>query len=192
MSETIEKPEQEEILHPIEIRSAAIKDLSCNYTYEFLVGKTRGDVSTRKGAQVIHEDLGKAFNEMDVFLAHIDGAFESWANNQTPIQDLEADEKLANYSVSGFKISGLEENKSVILVGHKETDFGTISFDTPKIKLVSTYLYKEELNDRLITLINEVEEYMNGKTAPQYEQMSMDFSASSEEADHDFENAKVE
>ncbi|MDC8024907.1 hypothetical protein NBY09_01765 [Elizabethkingia anophelis] len=192
MSETIEKTEQEEIFHPIEIRSAAIKDLSCNYTYEILVGKTRGDVLGRKGAQIIHEDLKEAFEQMDVFLAHIDGAFASWAKNQTPIQKLEADEKLANYSVSGFKISGLEENKSVILVGSKETDFGTISFDTPKIKLESTYLYKEELNDRLLTLINEVEEYMNGKTAPQYEQMSMDFSASSEEADHDFENAKVE
>ncbi|MBG0512900.1 hypothetical protein I4P13_15470 [Elizabethkingia meningoseptica] len=192
MSKTIETTEQEEFDHPIEIRSAAIKDLSCNYTYEILVGKTKGDVSTRKGAQIIHEDLDKAFKEMDMFLAHIDGAFESWAKNQTPIQDLEADEKLANYSVSGFKISGQEENKSVILIGYKETDFGTISFDTPKIKLESTYLYKEELNDRLLTLINEVEEYMNGKTAPQYEQMSMDFSASSEEADHDFENAKVE
>lgn len=192
MSETIEKTEQEEIFHPIEIRSAAIKDLSCNYTYEILVGKTRGDVLGRNGAQIVHEDLKEAFEQMDVFLAHIDGAFASWAKNQTPIQKLEADEKLANYSVSGFKISGLEENKSVILVGHKETDFGTISFDTPKIKLESTYLYKEELNDRLITLINEVEEYMNGKTAPQYEQMSMDFSASSEEADHDFENAKVD
>ncbi|MDX8563446.1 hypothetical protein OZ664_05480 [Elizabethkingia sp. HX WHF] len=191
MSETIEKTEQEEIFHPIEIRSAAIKDLSCNYTYEILVGKTRGDVLGRKGAQIIHEDLKEAFEQMDVFFAHIDGAFASWAKNQTPIQKLEADEKLANYSVSGFKISGLEENKSVILVGHKETDFGTISFDTPKIKLESTYLYKEELNDRLLTLINEVEEYMNGKTAPQYEQMSMDFSASSEEADHEFENAKV-
>ncbi|MCT3943848.1 hypothetical protein HZQ28_00965 [Elizabethkingia anophelis] len=191
MSETIEKTEQEEIFHPIEIRSAAIKDLSCNYTYEILVGKTRGDVLGRKGAQIIHEDLKEAFEQMDVFLAHIDGAFASWAKNQTPIQKLEADEKLANYSVSGFKISGLEENKSVILVGHKETDFGTISFDTPKIKLESTYLYKEELNDRLLTLINEVEEYMNGKTAPQYEQMSMDFSTSSEEADDEFENAKV-
>lgn len=191
MSKTIETTEQEEFDHPIEIRSAAIKDLSCNYTYEILVGKTKGDVSTRKGAQVIHEDLGKAFKEMDVFLAHIDGAFESWAKNQTPIQDLEADEKLANYSVSGFKISGQEENKSVILIGYKETDFGTISFDTPKIKLVSTYLYKEELNDRLIYLIKEVEEYMNGKTAPQFEQLTMDFASSSEEADDELKNAKV-
>ncbi|OPB96869.1 hypothetical protein BAS10_07415 [Elizabethkingia meningoseptica] len=192
MSETIEKTEQEEFDHPIEIRSAAIKDLSCNYTYEILVGKTKGDVSTRKGAQVIHEDLGKAFKEMDVFLAHIDGAFASWAKNQTPIEKLEADESLANYSVSGFKISGQEENKSVILIGHKETDFGTISFDTPKIKLVSTYLYKEELNDRLIDLIKEVEAYMNGKTAPQFEQLTMDFAPSSEEADDELQNAKVD
>lgn len=96
----------------IEIRSASIKDMSCNYTYELLIGKTKGDVMNRKGAHIIHEDLDQAFSEMDVFLAHIDGAFSSWANNQTPIQDLEADEALANYGVSGFKISGSDESKS--------------------------------------------------------------------------------
>lgn len=33
---------------------------------------------------------------------------------------------------------------------------------------------------------------MNGKTAPQYEQLTMDFAPSSQEADDEFENAKVE
>ena len=173
-----------------EIRSAHLKDMSCNYTYEVLTGKTRGDVMTRKGAQIIHEDLDKAFSEMDVFLAHIDGAFSSWSNNQTPIQDLEAEGELSNYGVSGFKISGVDENKSVILSGYKETGYGIITFETPKIKLSSSYLYVEELRDRLKVVLDEVEAYMNGKTAPQYETAAIEFPEN--ENDEEFENAKVD
>lgn len=182
-----EKANEEKL---IEIRSAALKDMSCNYTYELLFGKTKGDVMKRSGAQIIHEDLDKAFGEMDVFLAHIDGGFSAWANNQTPIQDLEADEALANYGVSGFKISGSDESKSVVLSGFKETGYGIISFETPKIKLANTtYLYVEELNDRLKSALNEVEEYMNGKTAPQYETLPLEFP---EDEEDEFENAKVD
>ena len=178
--------------HQIEIRSASLKDMSCNYTYELLFGKTKGDVMKRSGAQIIHEDLDKAFGEMDVFLAHIDGGFSAWANNQTPIQDLEADEALNNYGVSGFKISGSDENKSVIIGGWKETGYGIIHFETPKIKLSNThYLYVEELNDRLKLALNEVEEYMNGKTAPQYETLPIEFPEDENDED-EFENAKVD
>lgn len=175
--------------HQIEIRSAALKDMSCNYTYELLIGKTKGDVMKRTGAQIIHEDLNNAFSEMDVFLAHIDGAFSSWANNQTPIKDLEAHEELQNYGVNGFKISGSDESKAVILTGYKETGYGIIHFETPKIKLESSYLYVQELKDRLNAVLNEVEEYMNGKTAPQYETMPIEFP---EDENEDFENAKVD
>lgn len=185
--EAVEKMNEKQF----EIRSAALKDMSCNYTYEVLTGKTKGDVMKRTGAQIIHEDLDKAFSEMDVFLAHIDGAFSSWANNQTPIQDLEEHEDLNNYGVTGFKISGSDENKSVIIGGYKETGYGIINFETPKIKLYNTpYLYVEELNDRLKLAFNEVEEYMNGKTAPQYEQLEMNFEAD-QESEEEFENAKV-
>lgn len=183
-----EKANEEKL---IEIRSAALKDMSCNYTYELLFGKTKGDVMKRTGAQIIHEDLNNAFSEMDVFLAHIDGAFSSWANNQTSIQDLEEHEDLNNYGVTGFKISGSDENKSVIIGGYKETGYGIIHFETPKIKLSNTpYLYVEELNDRLKLALNEVEEYMNGKTAPQYETLPIEFPE--DENEEEFENAKVD
>ena len=112
------------------------------------------------------------------------------ANNQTPIQDLEEHEDLNNYGVTGFKISGSDENKSVIIGGYKETGYGIIHFETPKIKLSNTpYLYVEELNDRLKYALNEVEEYMNGKTAPQYETLSLEFPE--DENEEEFENAKV-
>lgn len=173
----------------IEIKSATLKDLSCNYSYELLFGKTKGDELGRKGAHIVHDDMIEAFSQLVVFFAHIDGVFH-WANNQTHVEALEAHEDLQNFSVSGFKITGSDENKAVILSGSKEVSVGTITFSTPKIKLGnSNYLYVDELTDRLQVVINEVEEYMNGKTAPQYEQLEMEFE---DENDDDFENAKVD
>ncbi|WP_294267712.1 hypothetical protein [uncultured Chryseobacterium sp.] len=158
----------------IEIKSAVLKDMSCNYSYELLQGITKGDELTRKGIHIVHDDMFTAFKMLDVFFAHIDGVFH-WANNQTHISELEEHPDLGLFNVSAFKITGTDENKAVILTGTKEVSVGTISFSTPKIKLDnSNYLYVEELRDRLKLVIDQVEAYMNGKTAPQYEQLSMD------------------
>lgn len=179
---------EEQDLKPLEIRNALIKEQSCNYGYELLTGRTKGDIVNRKGAHLVHEDLENAFKELDIFIAHIDGAFASFANNQTPIQELEEKEELEKYHVFGFKFSGSEENKSVIFSGEKYTPHGTISFNTPKIKLENTtYLYVEELQLRLENCISEVEQYMDGKAAPQLEQMAMTFA----QEDDDFEKGKV-
>lgn len=183
----------------LEIISASIKDELCNYGYELLTGRNSGDkIPTRKGAHFIHEDLKEAFKNMDVFLAHIDGVFNSWINNQTHISDLEdkvdtkdIDNKLFldNYHVSSIKISGQEESRAVIIGGTKFTTHGDISFQTPKIKLNGTYLYLDELQVRLDVLISEVEQYMDGKRAPEFEQLGMEFE---EPSDDDFENAQVD
>lgn len=178
----------------IEIKSATLKEGSCNYSYELLHGLTKGDELARKGVHVVHEDMFNAFKQLDVFFAHVDGAFH-WANNQTHIDKLEAHDDMNKFSVSAFKITGSDENKSVILTGNKDTTIGPVSYSTPKIKLTdgSTYLYIEELRGRLKVVIEQVEAYMNGKTAPQFEQLSMDFEAGAEAKgnDDDFENAKV-
>ncbi|MCQ4139197.1 hypothetical protein [Chryseobacterium sp. EO14] len=175
----------------IEIKSAVLKDMSCNYSYELLQGITKGDELSRKGIHIVHEDMFTAFKKLDVFFAHIDGVFH-WANNQTHIDELEEHEDLNAFNVSAFKITGTDENKAVILTGTKEVSVGTISFSTPKIKLDnSNYLYVEELRDRLKLVIDQVEAYMNGKTAPQYEQLSMDFDGSPDDDYEDFDDAKV-
>lgn len=181
MSEIIEEKE-------IEIRNATLKDMCCNYGYELLIGKTKGDIINRKGMHVVHEDLENAFKGLDIFIAQIDGAFESWANNQTTLEKLEENETLEKYKVLAFKFSGVEENKSIVFTGEKEVSTGTISFSTPKIKLQSAYLYIAELTDRIEEALKEVELYMEGKTAPQYEQQAMDFL---DDVDVEFEEAKV-
>lgn len=174
----------------IEIKSGSLKDHFLSYSYELLIGLMKGDEISRKGVHIVHDDMLEAFKLLDVFLAHVDGVFQ-WANNQTPIQELEESEDLGNYYVSAFKITGSDENKSVILTGGKTVSYGAISFSTPKLKLDnSNYLYVEELQHRLKIVIEQVEAYMNGKTAPQYEQLSMEF-PEGEESEEDFNNAKV-
>lgn len=187
-NEQLSSTEEITDLKPIQIKRAAIKDMQCKYSYELMTGPTKGDTLNRNGVHLIHDDLIASFDELDVFIAQIDGAFRSWSNNQTPLSDLETHEELSKYKVLGFKIQGIEENKSVVFSGTKEVNEGTISFDTPKIKFNGSYLYIEELLDRLNHTISEVEKYMNGKTAPQHEQTFMSFE---EEDDHDFEGAKV-
>ncbi|SIS72721.1 MULTISPECIES: hypothetical protein [Chryseobacterium] len=175
----------------IEIKSASLKDHFLTYSYELLVGLMKGDELSRKGVHIVHDDMLEAFKKLDVFLAHIDGLFH-WSNNQTPLSELEAHESLENYGVTAFKITGSDENRSVILTGSKTVTYGVIGFTTPKIKLDnSNYLYIEELNNYLKIVIEQVEAYMNGKTAPQYEQLSMEF-PSEDDGDEDFENAKID
>lgn len=171
-----------------EIKSASLRDQMCNYSYELLQGKTKGDTINRKGVHVVHDDMIETFDNLHVFLAHLDGAFRE-ANNQTPLSELEADEIVALYSVSGFKMSGVEENKGIILVGQKQVKEGSISFEAPKIKLNGNYLYIEEITHRVNAAIEEVEAYMGGKLAPQFEQSVMTFA---QEDDMDLSGANVD
>jgi hypothetical protein len=172
----------------VEIRGAAIKDALCDYTYELLKGPTKGDVLSHKGVHIIHDDLQGAFEKMNVFLADLDDAYTGHKDSST-IEDLEEEIETENYSVTGFKISGVEENRSVILIGFKQVRAGSIKFETPKVKLDGNYNYLHQLKTRLYDLIEEVEKYRNGKAAPQDDpnQTHMSF----EEEDNAFENAKV-
>ena len=173
----------------VEIKGAAINDALCNYSYELLTGNTKGDTLSRKGAHIIHDDLQIRFDKLDVFLAHLDDAYTG-NKNTTPLSELEEESETEKYYVTGFKISGVEENRAVTLSGWKEVTEGIIKFETPKIKYGSAYLYLSELKERVQFAIDEVELYMNGKTAPQDDpnQVHMDF-ASEDDA---FDKGKVE
>lgn len=172
----------------VEIKSASLKDALCNYGYELLTGKTKGDViPTRRGTHIIHEDLENSFDRFKVFAAHLDDAFTG-NDNATELSTLENSPETDNYFVSGFKISGVEENKSVTLGVTKYVTQGVFSYDTPKVKLNGNYLYLTQLQEYLDNAIKEVEFYMNGKSAPQPEQIHMDFASE----DNAFENAKFD
>jgi len=171
----------------VEIKSASLKDALCDYSYELLTGKTKGDNLNRKGTHIVHEDLQDAFDKFRVFFAHLDDAYTG-NDNATELSTLIAEPETENYYVSSFKITGVEENRSLIISGTKYVNAGTISFSAPKVKLNGNYLYLSQLEDCLDNAIKEVEYYMNGKAAPQAEQVHMDFASE----DAAFENAKFD
>ena len=177
----------DQVAKEVEIKSASLSDALCNYSYELLTGKTKGDVLSRKGKHIVHEDLEIAFDKFDVFLAHLDDAYTG-NDNATELSFLEAEPETEKYYVNSIAISGVEENKSLIISGYKEVTNGVIKFAAPKVKLNGNYLYLNQLTDCLDNAIKEVEYYMNGKSAPQPEQVHMDFASE----DNAFENAKFE
>ncbi|URM37183.1 hypothetical protein [Flavobacterium anhuiense] len=172
----------------VEIKGASIKDALCTYSYALLKGPTKGDTLSRNGAHIVHDDLLMKFDSLDVFFAHLDDAYTG-NKNTTPLTELEGEIETEKYHVTGFSISGVEENKSVILSGWKDVDNGIIKFSAPKIKYSSAYLYISELKERIENALDEVEKYMNGKTAPQEDpnQQVMTFS----QEDDAFEKGKV-
>ena len=185
-ADKLAKAAEKHLEKDVEIKSASLKDALCNYSYELLTGKTAGDELGRKGNHIIHEDLEIAFTGLNVFLAHLDDAFTG-NDNSTELSLLEEEPETESYFVTSFKITGVEENRSLILSGGKTVSNGVITFAAPKVKLNGNYLYLNQLSERLDKVIYEVEAYMNGKTAPQPEQQYMDF-ASEDEA---FDKAKV-
>lgn len=172
----------------VEIKGAAISDALCSYSYELLKGPTKGDTLGHKGAHIIHDDLQDKFNNLSVFFAHLDDAYTG-NTNSTTLEELEKEVETEKYYVTGFKISGVEENKSVMLSGWKEVTEGIIKFDSPRIKFSSAYIYLHQFKVRIYEAVFEVEEYRNGKSAPQDDpnQVNMDFAGE----DDAFENAKV-
>ncbi|MFV5697776.1 hypothetical protein ACM55H_05355 [Flavobacterium sp. ZT3R17] len=177
----------DQVQKDVEIKSASLKDALCSYSYELLTGKTKGDGLSRNGKHIIHEDLQIAFDKFDVFLAHLDDAFTG-NDNATELSFLKEETETESYYVNSFSISGVEENRSLVLSGYKEVSNGVIKFSAPKVKLNGSYLYLTQLIECLDNAIREVEFYMNGKSAPQPEQMHMDFASE----DASFENAKLD
>lgn len=161
---------------PYTIVSAVIKEDLCNYGYEIKNGVCSGDkIPTRKGSKVIHNDMRDAFRKLNVHLAFIDDAFKSVVVES--IEDASEYELVSNYSVTGFKVAGNEENEGFIISGEKWVTHGSISLnDMPKITRATNYRFYDDLKDAIEHAIIEVEAYMNGKSGEvESEQGEFDF-----------------
>lgn len=148
---------------PYIITSALIREMKCSYGYEFREGATAGDkVPTRKGENLIHEDLRNAFEELKPHLAILDDAFKLLPKVKT-FEDKAQHEIVEGYYITGFKVQGSDENVGYILIGDKHVEQGAIGFETPKITSASGYPYYSQLRESIEHVRNEVLQYMNGK-----------------------------
>ncbi len=164
----------EEEKKPYIIISAKIKDGVCEYSYEINSGPCEGDqVKGRKGINIVHEDLTTSFSELNVHLAILDDAFTE-AGDDLSLADMAR--ATNSFTVTGFKVSGTEDNESFSLIGEKWVKHGSIALESPKISKASAYPFYSELQESMEAARNEVLAYMNGKSAPKYEQTEMEFS----------------
>lgn len=162
--------------NPITIISATIKEEHCIFGYEMRKGPCAGDkVPTRKGANLIHEDMEAAFSKLTVHLANLDDAFGT--DNPDSLNQRTTYDAMDLYSVKGFKIMGVDDNEKIIILGEKIVTHGHISLESPAVSKNSNYAFFEELEEAITACRDEVDLYMNGKQAPSYEQTEMEFDA---------------
>lgn len=173
----------------IEIRSGTLKDnMFCHYGYDHTVAANTTDSVARKSQVPVHDDLKTTFTDFNVHLAvvceeihpddipDIDNLPEM--DPDPEVTDDQQDSlalKLSRFTVSSFKIVGNGENEGVILTGQKRLSTNDyVKLETPVIKWQSDYAFVHELHVAVFNAVEEIEQYMNGKQAPQ-RQTEIDF-----------------
>ena len=151
------------------IKGATIKDGFCHYSFEPLKGFAKGDQVNVKGAALVHADMSKALNKLNVHLAHIDDAFKAAEIEIDDIDEFHKHDLTDLFLVNGFKIKGSTEDEKVILIGSKYVSAGgRIDLETPPILIAefSPYKWWNELKAAVDKVRQEVEAYMHGKCTP--------------------------
>lgn len=161
--------EQTEVLEEgsLKFTKADMKDGLLNYTYEIRKGTGARNTHTVKGKGLFEEDLSNAFLKLNVHLTAIDDIFKHSGLEITNIEKMKNNPMVALFGVSGFALSGYKENLTVKLFGHKVIDSSSewMEIDTPKILLseFSSYKWAKKLKEAIDDVLEEVEEYHNGK-----------------------------
>lgn len=184
----------------IEIKSGTLKDnMFCHYGYDHTVAINTTDSVTRKSQIPVHDDLKAAFRDLNVHLAivceeiHPDdiGDIDHLPELDPDPDMTEEDQdpmavKLSRFTVSSFKVVGNGENEGVILTGQKRLSTNDyVKLETPVTKWQSDYAFVNELHVAVFNTVEEIEQYMNGKQAPQ-RQTEMNFGDGNEdEGDED-------
>jgi len=162
----------------IEILAAWKKgDLFCSWKFRQKIGKDAWNEGKLNSQRPIHEDLRFAFAALEV---HVPAILQEMEADMIP--DMNADitgavlPESCNPLVQLFTVTGIEydrEEESVSIIATKALDLGTMSFSTPFVKFSGTYKRAQELRILVDRLVNEVEQYIDGKQAPVYEQTDM-------------------
>lgn len=137
----------------VDIRTAKLKDVFCNYSYELLTGPTSGDAIGRNGASVIHDDLRNAFAKLNPHLAVICeqipaeefDEIDSIAKYDDEVHLARSlEHKVNHYSVSGFILDGTGEKESIVLLGEKRLPMAIMfsSKHRNDISMAVTFLFK--------------------------------------------------
>lgn len=150
----------------IKVTSGIIKDMKCNYGYEISEGIGLGNKSNTTGIHVIKDDMKRAFVLFNVHMAFIDDVFKTSNVEVDDIAHVVGHDHTYNYSVTGFKIAGGEDNETIVLIGNKFVSVGgRINLVSPKIPIdnLSSYKWAKQLKEAADQARKEVSLYHGGK-----------------------------
>lgn len=165
----------------IEVRSASLKDIFCNYSYDHTISPNiTNRMKCEKSEVPVHTDLVSAFKKLNPHLATICeevdwttisdiDSIEDYDDQQHEGNSLE--HKISAYGVSAFRLEGENEKEGVVLIGTRILSTGELlKLETPKKLWESDYAFINELRLAIYDVISEVEQYMGGKRAPDQQQ----------------------
>lgn len=155
----------------IRFKKATIKNdlfLYVEYTEE-LPGHSKNAIKNECTVPV-HDDLKVAFQKLHKHLALLCDEKET----PTPKRKF-ATTEFAEFTVSGFTVSGNEDSSGVTISGYKEGKYGSVNLNTPFTKYAGgDYPFLSELGQDIINCEYEVDQYLfKGKKAPEV-QLSME------------------
>lgn len=176
----------------VEITAALIKDGFCNYTYLVRQGIGVGNIHNVKGRGLATKDLLDAMSKLNVHMACVDGAFKHAGIEVIDTSVMHGHEITTDYTVTGIKMRGSEDEPAVSLMGRKRAVqvSGEIELKTPKIDLdaLSSYHHAPSLSWSIDTVLKEVMLYHEGKYTSVTDASSEDIEA----GDINFEEAEIE
>jgi hypothetical protein len=168
----------------IDVRSARLRDqLFCDYKYLFEASGATNKASITSEVPV-HEDLVTAYKKLNPHLAVI--CEEVSPNEIVDIDDIgeyddkiheegSLEHKMSHFVVTGFRLEGEGEREGVVLIGEKRLSTGEwLKLETPKVGWSDDYACVNELRVSIGDVIAEVEEYKDGKRAPEVQQSLFD------------------
>jgi hypothetical protein len=153
----------------IEIKSASLKSIFGHFNYDHRLGNDTTNRIKVKSEVPVHDDYISAFGNLDVHLAIICEEIEPRGHSiEELLSNKKFSEKIELFSVSGFRLEGNVDDPQVVLVGNKRLKAGGyLGLETPKTKLNSGYPYAHEFSEAIDHCIYEVEQYKDGKRAPE-------------------------
>lgn len=164
-------------MYKIEIKSAKLKDLFAEYSYEQIVEEIKNlrtnEVTVNSDAPV-HDDFKQAFKQLNSHLALLceQVSYGKPEEIAAIMDNIENDyDKFTDFKVTAFKITGTGESEAVVLTGQRKLSNGKVlNLNCPNTKFEDEYQFMPELIAALNTAKNEVLEYHNGKRAPEKQQ----------------------
>lgn len=157
-----------------EIKKAVIKNDRCNVEFEESTAADLNKCKKECGA-IIHNDLLAALSKLKTHLVVLTEQPEADNVTKSNIDEFDLS-LLANYTITGYSLSGSDEDAGATIIGQKLLKSGSVlNLTSPLTKYTDDYDYAEQLGIDIESCNYEVKEYVfNNKFGVKQETFDFD------------------